>query len=182
MTTPARIYDIAVTVAPGTLPANPQVTPWVTEDNDVPEIEIEIPPGHNGLTGIRVMKGDVQLLPYGVNTFLIANDYSRVFPVGEFLPTSDVKIQTYNQGTYPHTFYLRMTILNHEVTAQVPPAGTVSALSFTETPAVTDPLSPNGLIGDNVATALTNGTLTAADLEPVTPEDVTVPPPDTTGP
>lgn len=182
MAGPARIYETSVTVPSGTLPAAPQSTAWVTEDNDVLDIEVEVPPGHNGLTGIRVMKGDIQLLPFGANTWLIANDYSRVFPVGRYLPTVDVKIQAYNQGSFPHTFYLRMTVVNHVIETAQPPASTVSALSFAQTSPASDPLSPDALVGASVASALAAGTLTAADLEPVVPQDVTTPPPDITGP
>lgn len=158
------------------------MTPWVTEDNDVTDIEIEIPPGHNGLTGIRVMKGDVQLLPFGSNSWLIANDYSRVFPVGEFLPTSDVKIQAYNTGSFQHTFYLRMTVVNHTVAQSVVPAGTGAALPFGEIQPSSDPLSPDALLGPDTAAGLASGDLTAADLVPVAPEDLTIPAPVTTGP
>lgn len=182
MSDAARIYETSVTVPAGTLPTAPQVTSWVTEDNDVLDIEVEIPPGHNGLTGVRVMKGDVQLLPFGTNTWLIANDYSRVFTVGEYLPTVDVKIQAYNQGSFSHTFYLRMTVVNHTVPVPAVPAGTGAPLTFGATQPAPDPLSPDAILGPDTAAGLASGIITAADLQPAIPEDLTVPVPVTSGP
>lgn len=182
MSDAARIYETSVTVPAGTLPTAPQVTSWVTEDNDVLDIEVEIPPGHNGLTGIRVMKGDVQLLPFGINSWLIANDYSRVFPVGIYLPTVDVKVQAYNQGSFPHTFYLRMTVVNHTVPVPAASPGTGAPLTFGETTSAPDPLSPDAILGPDTTAGLVSGDLTAADLTPIVPQDVTVSEPVTTGP
>lgn len=182
MSDATRVYETQVTVPAGTLHTAPLTVPWVTEDNDVADIEIEIPPGHNGVTGIRVMKGDVQLLPYGTGTFLVANGYDRVFPVGEYLPTSDVKIQAYNEGLYSHTFYLRMTVSNHVIPSTASPVPDTSALGFGGTVVSQDPLSPDALIGADTAAALTAGDVTAADLQSVTSPDLTVTPPDTTGP
>lgn len=182
MSEAARVYETSVMVLAGTVPAAPLSVAWVTEDNDVADIEVEIPPGHNGLTGIRVMKGDVQLLPFGVNTWLIANNYTRVFPVGEYLPTSDVKIQAYNQGLYSHTFYLRMTVTNHVIPVKATAAGATAALGFNGSAASQDPLSPDALLGPDTVTALGSGSITASDLAPVTGSDLTVSAPVTSGP
>jgi hypothetical protein len=171
-----RVYDIAFTVPAGTPQSSPVSVTWHTEDNVIDDIELEIPPGHNGLTGIRVMKGDSQLLPFSTGTFIVANDYSRVFPMHLYMPTSDIILQGFNNGAYPHTFYLRMTISDY-----VPPspvgtgqtASTVAAGSVTLSP---DPLSPDALLGADTAAAITSGNLIAADVAPIDASDLTVPP------
>ncbi len=173
---PPRVYDIAFTVPPGTLAAAPVSMPWVTENNTIMDIELEVPPGHNGLTGIRVMKGDTQLIPWSSGTFIIANDYNRVFPVGAYISTGDVTIQGYNTGAYPHTFFLRMTVVNydqHLAAGQGSLSQAIPAESITVSP---DPLSPDALLGPDTAAALTSGDLTAADVAPVDTTDLTVPP------
>jgi hypothetical protein len=158
---PPRVYDIAFTVPPGT-PANAPVSvPWVTEDNTIVDIELEVPPGHNGLTGIRVVKGSVQLIPWSAGTFIIANDYSRTFPVGAYIPTSDLTLQGYNTGAYPHTFYLRMTVVNYDPGQSQNQGSPSQALVTGIITSAPDPLSPDA---------------TAAETAPIDTTDLTVPP------
>jgi len=179
---PPRVYNIAFTVPAGTPQNAPFSVPWTTEDNTIQDIELEIPPGHNGLTGIRVLKGGTQLLPFSAATFIVANDYNRVFPVGVYLPTTDVTIQGYNTGAYPHTFYLRMTVTDydHAGSGSAPAPG--AALPAESVQAAPDPLSPDALLGADTAASLTAGDLTAADIAPVDTTDLTIPPvPEPTG-
>jgi hypothetical protein len=171
-----RIYEIQVTVPAGTAQANPQVTPWVTEDNLINLIELEVPPGHNGLTGIRVMKGDTPLLPYNANSFIVANAYTSAWPVNDYIPTSDLKIQAFNTGAYPHTFYLRMTVSDWDRSGGANVTGISGALPTGTITATPDPLSPDGILGPETVADLTSGQLTAADLQPVNTATLTVPP------
>ncbi|SRR5712691_4136878 len=161
---PNRVYSITVTVQPGTLPAVPLSTPWVTEDNTIISIEFEVPPGHNGLTGVRIMKGDTQLLPFTANTWLIANDYTRVFAINDYVPTRDIKVQAYNQGSFAHSFYLRMTMTDYIQGPGVSSPTEQGALTFAAISPVPDPLSPDGLLGADTVAALATGQITASDL------------------
>lgn len=173
---PPRVYDIAFTVPAGTPRNNPVSMPWVTEDNTIEDIELEIPPGHNGLTGIRVVKGGVQLIPWSAGTWIVANDYNRVFSIGAYLPTSDVTLQAYNTGAYPHTFYLRMTVTDYNSPASAaltPAPSAVPAESITPAP---DPLSPDAILGPDTAAGLTSGDLSASDVAPIDTSDLTIPP------
>ena len=170
-----RIYSITVTVPSGIQPTSPQVTSWFTEDAWVDTVEVEVPPGHNGLTGIRLTKSDVQILPWSNNTWFTVNDYTRVFPIDDYIPTGDLKIQAYNTGSYPHTFFLRMSVHTYDGKQAAPLQG-APALPETSGPAVSpDPLSPDQLLGPDAANALTSGQITAADVAPVTVTEVPVP-------
>lgn len=162
-----RVWPLTVTVAPGTLPASPMSTPWVTEDNTIVSIEIEIPPGHNGQTGIRILKGDVQLLPYGFNNWIVANDTDKTFAIGDYVPTGDLKIQAYNTGLYTHSFYLRMTVEDFMQPTPSRDATEAGALPLSAPSPSADPLSPDAIIGPGTAAALTAGDVTAADVAPV---------------
>ena len=176
-----RIWETQVTVPAGTLPAAPQVTKWVTEDDTLVDVEIEIPPGHNGLTGIKILKGGSPLIPYSPNSWIIANDYSRLFPVDDYVPTSDVTIVAYNQGAYPHTFYLRATIADTPSTGGAAPPLVSTVLPISSDSFTADPLSPAGLLGAGVANALASGDITASDLVPAGSAQITLPAPDTSG-
>lgn len=162
-----RTYQLTVTVPAGTQQSGPISVPWVTEDNTIVDIEIEVPPGHNGLTGIRIMKGDTQLLPYGSNTWITANNYSRVFPIGQFTPTTDLAVQAYNTGAYAHNFYLRMSVTTFDPGLTVTSPTEASALDLGATSITSDPLSPEGILGADTVGALIAGDVQPADLAPV---------------
>lgn len=171
-----RVWEISVTVPAGTPRNAPLVTPWLTEDNYLNSIELEVPPGHNGLTGIRVMKGDVSLLPWSIGTFVVANDYTHEFVIGDYVPTADVSIQAFNTGQYSHTFYLRAVISDWDLTGGKTLASPSAALTVGTITASPDPLSPDAILGTDTAALLADGTLTANDLQSVTTENLTVPP------
>jgi hypothetical protein len=105
-----RLYTLNVITSAGTAIAAPLITTWALEDNLLQDIEVFIPNGHNGATGIRVLRSQQQVAPWGNNSFLIANDATVAVPVGEELTESKLVIQTYNTGSYDHTFYLRAAI------------------------------------------------------------------------
>jgi len=170
--TPVRVYPLVVNVSPGTLPAAPLSTPWKTEDNTLISIELEIPPGHNGLTGIRIMKGDTQLLPFGSNSWIIANGYTNTFAIDDYMPTGDIKVQAYNQGAYPHTFYLRMSMVNYDVAGKATAATEADVLALAQIDVIADPLSPDMLLGVDTTAALVSGTVTADQLAPIAPSSL----------
>ncbi len=171
-----RNHQISVTVPAGTTQAAPLVTPWLTEDNIVQYIELEIPPGHNGFTGIRVMKGDVQLVPWGTNIWIVANDYTARFEVDDYVPTADVNIETYNNGAYAHTFFLRMAITDLPTASQAAVPTESSVLNLGQGGTLPDPLSPDAILGSDTASALASGQLTADQVAPISSSDLTQPP------
>ena len=171
-----RIWETQITVPAGTAIASPVTQSWVTEDAYILSVELIVPPGHNGLTGIRVSKGDVQILPWSASSWIIANDYTRVFPVEDYIPTLDMKIQAYNTGQYPHTFYLRQYVTDYVQPGQVPGAAVPQPLPIEGLTVSTDPLSPSAILGSDVANALTTGDLTANDVAPLQPTPVDIPP------
>lgn len=177
MAAPPRIYGVTFTVPAGTPQNAPVSFTWTTEDNTIVDIELEIPPGHNGLTGIRIMKGDTQLVPWGKSTWIVANDYSRVFPVGVYMPTADVILQGYNTGAYPHSFYLRMMVINYNPPDQNQPASESGSLPAGAASPAQDPLSPDAILGSSTVGALSDGTVTASQIAPIGSADLTVSPP-----
>jgi hypothetical protein len=152
-----RVVELDVQVPAGTLPGAPLILPWNTYEGFWDDIELVIPDGHNGTTGIRILKGDVSIIPWGGTMFIVASGYQRVFPIGGHLSPGDLKISAYNQGFYPHTFYLRATI---RTIPQVQPITAVtesSLIGFTASTASNDPLSPDAILGSSVVANLASG-------------------------
>lgn len=179
-----RVYSLTVAVPAGTPIANPVIVPWITEDAVISDIEILIPSGPNGTTGIRIMKGDVQLLPWSASSWIIGNDYNRTFPIGGYIPTADVKVQAYNIGQNAHNFYLRMSVRSIVQSGAGSGATETDVIDLGTPQGSVDPLSPEVILGTDGVTGLLNGTLSPSDVVPVPPDlttpsvtDATTPPP-----
>lgn len=103
------VWPISVTTPPLTLPAAPLSTPPMIGDIWIDKVELQIPPGHNGLTGIYVANGSTAILPYSqVPQFLIATDELLEYDVGDQFGRS-LAVVTYNTDVLPHTHYLRIS-------------------------------------------------------------------------
>lgn len=110
-------YTFSVTVPPNT----PQAAParWTVEltAGEIRQVTVFIPPGHHGLAGIRFLVRDQVIIPSSPDAWLRGDDVLLTFP--EKLPLLDVPprlgIEAYNEdGTFPHTFELTVTILEPE--------------------------------------------------------------------
>lgn len=106
----SRLYELNVTVPAGTLAATPQLTQWPLENNTLDQVEIVIPSGHVGLTGVRVLQASQQIVPWGNSGFISSNDEKLIIPLSTEIGASAISVQTYNTDVYPHTFYLRATV------------------------------------------------------------------------
>lgn len=103
-----RYYPVDITTPKGTTVGAPLNTPVPLENNYLVDIEVLIPPGHAALTGIRVKLASQQVLPWGNNSWIKADNYVRVFDINTEIGANAVSIDTYNQDFIDHTFYIRI--------------------------------------------------------------------------
>lgn len=81
------------------------------------KIDIRIPPGHNGTTGLRIVFNGSYIVPWSQGgDWLIMNDEALEVLVGTEVDTH-LTLQLYNTDVYSHTAYLRffytpMTLVN----------------------------------------------------------------------
>lgn len=121
---PFRYYGLEVTTNPQTLASNPLNTSWPLEFAKLVSIEIDVPAGHNGLTGIRFNRSKQQVIPVGNNSFLRLNDRMITVSVDEELTEGGLQVVTYNNDNYIHTHFLRATIANLDAQGQAGPLPT----------------------------------------------------------
>lgn len=62
------------------------------------------------MTGIRILRSQQQVIPWGNLNYLIANDRRFSVDVGDELTESKLVILTYNTDIYNHSHYLYATI------------------------------------------------------------------------
>jgi hypothetical protein len=115
-----RYYQETLSVPSGTASAAPVTTAVVLENATLVDVEIIVPPGHQGLTGIRVRMSGQQVLPWANDSWIVADDYRRVFDVDTQIGARAVSLQGYNTDVFPHTFYVRFHIRSVGVVGTLP--------------------------------------------------------------
>ena len=72
-------------------------------------LEVRIPPGHQGMTGIALVDSGSFVVPYaaGGTGWLIGDDDDLSYAYGRELG-ANVQFATYNTGTYQHAWQVRM--------------------------------------------------------------------------
>jgi hypothetical protein len=106
----SRYQVLSWTTAAGTTIAAPLRTIWPLDTGILTRLEIMIPSGHNGLTGIRILRSQQQVIPWANSQFLVANGETIGIDYGEELTEGFLDIRTYNTDIYDHTFYSRATM------------------------------------------------------------------------
>jgi hypothetical protein len=101
-----RYYPVTVAVAPGTTATAPSTTTVLLENAYLADVELLVPPGHGGLTGVRIRMSRQQVIPWGSNSWIIADNYIRVFDVREEIGINTVSVQAYNTDVFEHSFYM----------------------------------------------------------------------------
>lgn len=105
-----RFYTINVTTPSGTAKLVPLSTVWKLEDAYLTVVTIIVPDGHNGLTGIRLVRSLQEVFPWSNNDWLTANGEKVDVPYNDAITASGFTIQTYNTDIFSHTYYLRAII------------------------------------------------------------------------
>lgn len=106
----ARLYETAFTVPAGTPIAAPFTQVVVLEDENLDTVRIVVPDGHAGLTGVAIQWSGVNIAPFGIGTWIVANAEVIDFPYDGEVAQNGLNLAGYNLDVFPHTFYLRWQI------------------------------------------------------------------------
>ena len=122
MTVPKRYVPLTVSVPAGTAIANPTKTNPALGDVWLYQVQVRIPSGHAGFTGLGIQDNGVSLVPWSPNTSWVVgdNDYF-VFDVNTETDTG-LAVLTYNTDVLVHGFYLRFVCA--PISAVAPPPTT----------------------------------------------------------
>lgn len=105
-----RLYQLTVSTMPGTTPDSPLVTQFPVEDSILQSITILIPDGHSGLTGIRLLQADQEIIPWSNNDWLISNNEIVTVNVDTQVSATALSIETYNTDVFAHSHWIRAVI------------------------------------------------------------------------
>lgn len=122
-----RVESFIVTVPAGTAQASPLTTDVSFPDGNVKRVELDVPPGHTGHTGIRILAATGSFIPYTNGAFLVADDHDFGWDVVGVIDTGSFQVQTFNTDLYPHSFYLRFSVLDFAYSEESPPLSPLPA-------------------------------------------------------
>lgn len=113
-------YFVALTVPPLTDRENEVITTFEVPKGRIRQVRLTIPWGVAGLAGVRVLANEQQIYPANLGGYYTGNDTTLV--IDDSLYLSDtftvIKVCGYNDDdTFPHTFYLGMTVEPEEAEA-----------------------------------------------------------------
>ena len=122
------IYHPLAPVTPaGTGVGLPQSVPVGNPQGLLEAIDLQIPPGHHGQTGLAIRLAGVTILPYSnPGGWIIGDNLQETFVIGVQVDTG-LRVVTYNLGVFDHTHYLRFRIRRLDVPQGIPTAAIVPA-------------------------------------------------------
>lgn len=105
-----RFQFFTITATAGTAQSSPLTVKTPFNPGQVVEIEVIIPDGHAGLTGIRFTNAGVTVIPFNQSTFVVSNDEKIRWPLDGFLDSTDWAVQVFNTDIFDHTFFVRYLV------------------------------------------------------------------------
>lgn len=90
------------------------LTPWT--QGELVGIELVIPDGHAGLTGLRLAVAHAQVIPYTVGAWISGNDEKIEWDTAAYVQTGAWSVFVYNTDLIDHTFHLRYLVADFALT------------------------------------------------------------------
>lgn len=100
-----------MTVAAGVAQAAPASTDISFNPGEVVGIEIQIPDGHAGLTGLQLASAHQPLIPNTAGAFIVANNDTIDWTVQGMPNTGNWQALCFNTDRFPHSFYIRFLVV-----------------------------------------------------------------------
>lgn len=98
-----QVRTFEITVAPGSTRAAPVTTEIGFEPFRVVSIEVEVPPGPLGQVGFQIASSNVQLIPWNLGEWIVANNITKKWETDNYPTSGDWQFIAYNTGAFPHT-------------------------------------------------------------------------------
>lgn len=97
---------LQITAPAGTAQATPVSKSWTLYPGWVHSFRIDIPAGHQGLTGVRLMYCGTPVIPFHPTRYLIGNGDTFNVPWEDEIMAWNLSAQAFNTDVFDHTFYL----------------------------------------------------------------------------
>ena len=106
-----RTFTTRITTPASTTEASPLETAFALPQGTLVTVEVVIPAGHAGLTGIAIDYSGEHIFPWGRGTFLSGDDEVVSMESGHELGGSAITIRTFNaDDTFAHDHLIRFVV------------------------------------------------------------------------
>lgn len=106
----SRVELFTVTVPAGTLQSAPLETATPFDIGVVERIQVLVPPGHVGRTGFQLRHGGDGVFPREATKFIVADNERLDIDVQDGPDAGDWAFRAYNEGAFPHSWYVRFFV------------------------------------------------------------------------
>jgi hypothetical protein len=106
-----QYWPLSVTIPAGTAPGAPVSASWPMTQGWLQGIDLDIPAGHNGTTGLKILYQGTQIVPWSLTTWLVLNRPAYGFTWNEQIMAVGLTVQAYNTGQWAHTVFLRAQVI-----------------------------------------------------------------------
>lgn len=142
-----EVWAFQVTCPPGVVPSAPQITQLAMPVRTVHRVEVQVPPGPNGLMGFSIGSTGESIIPIVQGTFIVASERVLSWDVADQIESGSWQAIMYNNGVFPHTIYITFEVELPDAPAAgdgVAPVviAPVSATPVTTPVVTTSPLPP----------------------------------------
>lgn len=141
-----QVFAFVVTVPAGTATASPITQDISFDQATVTTVEIIIPDGHAGFTGIALAQAQQQIIPQNVGGWIISNDEKLVLDIQDYLDNGNWQALAYNLDVYDHNFYVRFLCSDIAPAAAAPVDA--AAVGFATGAAAQPAAAVTGVAGD----------------------------------
>lgn len=139
-----RVEWFDVLVPAGTLKTAPVETVLRFNQGDIERLDLTIPDGHAGLTGIRFNSAHQQIIPFTPGSYIIGNGRQASWDLHGFPNNGNWSVTCYNTDVYDHTFHIEYLVneIGGAGLAPVALQGPIALGAAVTAPAAAGPIPP----------------------------------------
>lgn len=115
-----RVEVFTIVVPASTTSASPYSQDLEMRAGELVGVELVIPDGHLGLTGIQLAIDGQAVIPATRGAYIVGNDDVIEWPLGGFPTGGQWQAVAYNTDVFAHTFYVRLLLTELELAASRP--------------------------------------------------------------
>jgi hypothetical protein len=102
-----EVHQFSATIPAGTAIDSPVSIPLEQANYEIEQIDVQVPPGPNGLMGFYIALGDTPWLPFEAGEWIVLNDRTEEWPTENQVVNGGWNVVGYNLGQYDHTVTVR---------------------------------------------------------------------------
>lgn len=107
-----RVRSVTISTPANTAQTAPQSTNWTCGQGVLERVDIVIPDGHQLLTGLQILWGGRQVVPYDGAEFIQGDGDEITVRLGLWVQTGVLVVRTFNaDDTFAHAFLLRSYVV-----------------------------------------------------------------------